>query len=89
MELDEGTPDERKLNLSFLFFIIIPLAFIFLFQIYKFIVALNESKKDKLMDEVSNNAELSEELKKKAIEEYLAKQAAEQAAKAEEEKKDE
>lgn len=89
LTLDEGTPDERKLNLSFLFFIIIPLAFIFLFQIYKFIVALNESKKDKLMDEVSNNAELSEELKKKAIEEYLAKQAAEQAAKAEEEKKDE
>lgn len=87
--IGEGTDNERRLNLSFLFFIILPLALIFLFQIYKFIVALNDSKKEKLMDEVSNNAELSEELKKKAIEEYLAKQAAEQAAKAESEAKDE
>ncbi|MBP3330248.1 MAG: signal peptidase I [Clostridia bacterium] len=75
--IGEGTDDERKLNLSFLFFIILPLALIFLFQIYKFIAALNESKKEKLMEEVSNNAELSEELKQKAIAEYLAKQAAE------------
>lgn len=86
--IGEGTDSERRLNLSFLFFIILPLALIFLFQIYKFIVALNESKKEKLMEEVSNNAELSEELKQKAIEEYLAKQAAEQAAKAEETKPD-
>lgn len=86
--LNEGTAEERRLNLSFLFFIILPLALIFLFQIYKFIVALNESKKEKLMEEVANNAELSEELKQKAIEEYLAKQAAEQAAKAEETKPD-
>lgn len=86
--IGEGTDNERRLNLSFLFFIILPLALIFLFQIYKFIAALNESKKEKLMEEVSNNAELSEELKQKAIEEYLAKQAAEQAAKAEETKSD-
>lgn len=78
LTLNEGKTNERRLNLSFLFFIILPLALIFLFQIYKFIVALNESKKDKLMAEVAENAELSEELKQKAIEEYLAKQAAEQ-----------
>ncbi len=76
--LNEGMPNERRLNLSFLFFIILPLALIFLFQIYKFIVALNESKKEKMMEEVANNSELSEELKKKAIEEYLAKQAEEE-----------
>lgn len=75
--IGEGTEEERRLNLSFLFFIILPLALIFLFQIYKFIMALNESKKEKLMEEVSNNAELSEELKQKAIEEYLVKQAEE------------
>ena len=76
--IGEGTGEERRLNLSFLFFIILPLALIFLFQIYKFIVALNDSKKEKLMEEVTNNAELSEELKQKAIEEYLAKQAEEE-----------
>lgn len=78
LTLNEGKTNERRLNLSFLFFIILPLALIFLFQIYKFIVALNESKKDKLMAEVAENAELSEELKQKAIEEYLAKQAEEE-----------
>ncbi len=76
--IGEGTDEERRLNLSFLIFIILPLALIFLFQIYKFIVALNESKKEKLIEEVSNNTELSEEIKKKAIEEYLAKQAEEE-----------
>lgn len=89
LKLNEGTPNERHLNLSFLLFIIIPLAIIFLFQIYKFIAALNESKKEKLMEEVKENAELSEELKQKAIEEYLAKQAAEEAAKKAEDNKEE
>ena len=78
LTLNAGTPEERRLNLSFLFFIILPLALIFLFQIYKFIVALNDAKKEKLMEEVKGNAELSEELKQKAIEEYLAKQAEEE-----------
>ncbi len=76
--IGEGTGEERRLNLSFLLFIILPLALIFLFQIYKFIAALNESKKEKLMEEVTSNAEISEELKQKAIEEYLAKQAEEE-----------
>lgn len=76
--LNEGMANERRLNLSFLFFIILPLALIFLFQIYKFIIALNDAKKEKLMEEVVSNAELSEELKQKAIEEYLAKQAEEE-----------
>ncbi len=80
LTLNEGQPNEKRLNLSFLFFIILPLALIFLFQIYKFIIALNDAKKEKLMEEVASNAELSEELKQKAIEEYLAKQAAEKAA---------
>ncbi|MBQ7956460.1 MAG: signal peptidase I [Clostridia bacterium] len=75
--LNEGTENERRLNLSFLLFIIVPLALIFLLQIYKFIKALNESKAEKAKAEILENGELSEELKKKAIEEYLAKQAAE------------
>lgn len=73
--LNAGTENERRLNLSFLLFIILPLALIFLFQIYKFIKALNESKKEKLMSETVN-VELQEQIKQKAIEEYLAKQAA-------------
>lgn len=84
--LNKDTPDERKLNLSFLLFIILPLALIFLFQIYKFVRALNDSKKEKTKAELLESGELSEELKQKAIEEYLAKQAAEKAAA---EKKDE
>lgn len=78
ISLNEGTPEERRLNLSFLLFIILPLALIFLFQVYKFIVALNASKKEKMVNEITENGELSEELKKKAIEEYLAKQAEEE-----------
>jgi signal peptidase len=68
---------------GFFICIIIPIAIIFLFELYKFIVALIEVK----------NGEISEEdeeaIKQKAIEEYLAKQkkeeekaAAEAAAKA-------
>ncbi len=78
--LNQGTENERRLNLSFLLFIILPLALIFLLQIYKFIKALNESKKEKTRAELLESGELSEELKQKAIEEYLAKQAAEKAA---------
>lgn len=86
--IGEGS-EQRILNLSFLVFVIVPLALIFLFQIYKFIKTLNEVKREKMMEEVvANNAELSEELKQKAIEEYLAKQAEEeQKKKAEEELK--
>lgn len=86
ISLNKGQPNERKLNLSFLLFIILPLALIFLFQIYKFIRALNESKKEKTKAELLENGELSEELKQKAIEEYLAKQAAEKEAAKKEEK---
>lgn len=86
ISINQGQPNERKLNLSFLLFIILPLALIFLFQIYKFIRALNDTKKEKTKAEMLESGELSEELKQKAIEEYLAKQAAEKEAAKKEEK---
>ena len=49
--------------------ILIPLAIFFLFELYKFIVALVESKKPAL------SAEDEEEIRRKAVEEYLAEQA--------------
>lgn len=53
--------------------VVIPMALFFLFELYKFIAALMESKQKMTADE-------EEEIKRKAVEEYLAKQQAEQAA---------
>ena len=64
---------------GFFICIIIPIAIIFLFELYKFIQTLIEVKTEGLQDVDE------EEIKKKAIEEYLAKQqkeAQEQAAQA-------
>lgn len=54
---------------GFFICIIIPIAIIFLFELYKFIVALIEVKNEGKLTE-----EDEEEIKKKAIEEYLAQQ---------------
>ena len=50
--------------------ILIPLAIFFLFELYKFIAVLLETKKPKI------TAEAEEEIRRKAVEEYLAQQAA-------------
>ena len=59
--------------------ILIPLAIFFLFELYKFIVVLLETKKPKI------TAEAEEEIRRKAVEEYLAKQAAQKGEAAAEE----
>ena len=55
---------------GFFICIVIPMALFFLFELYKFIVTLVEAKKPKISQEDE------EEIKKKAIEEYLAKEKA-------------
>lgn len=60
---------------GFFICIVIPMALFFLFELYKFIVTLVQAKKPTI------SAEDEEEIKKKAIEEYLAKEKAEKEAK--------
>ncbi|MBQ3005327.1 MAG: signal peptidase I [Clostridia bacterium] len=58
-------------QLGFFLCILLPIALFFLWQLYKLIVAINDNKKAKALEELSEN---EEEIKRKAIEEYLAKQ---------------
>ena len=62
--------DFLRSKTGFFICIVIPMALFFLFELYKFIVTLVEAKKPKI------SAEDEEEIKKKAIEEYLAKEKA-------------
>ena len=67
--------DFIRTKTGFFVCIVIPMALFFIFELYKFIVVLIETKKENApqIDE--------EEIKKKAIEEYLAKERAEKEAK--------
>ena len=58
---------------GFFICVVIPMALFFLFELYKFIATMIESRQ-------KMSAEEEEEIKRKAVEEYLAKQQAEQAA---------
>ena len=60
--------DFLRTKTGFFICILIPMAIFFLFELYKFIVVLIEAKKPKMTEEEE------EEIKKKAIEEYLAKE---------------
>ncbi len=60
---------------GFFICVIIPSALFFIFELYKFIMTLLEAKKENAAPEIDE-----EEIKRKAVEEYLAKQAAEKAA---------
>ena len=60
--------DFLRSKTGFFICVVIPMAIFFLFELYKFIVALIESKQKMSKDE-------EDEIKRKAIEEYLAKQA--------------
>ena len=60
---------------GFFICVIIPIALFFIFELYKFIMTLLEAKKENAAPEIDE-----EEIKRKAVEEYLAKQAAEKAA---------
>ena len=65
--------DFLRSKTGFFVCVVIPMAIFFLFELYKFIAALMESKQ-------KMSAEEEEEIKRKAVEEYLAKQQVEQAA---------
>lgn len=72
--------DFLKTQMGIFICIILPLALLFIWQIYKFIMLLAENKKDKAIEAVTSSLE---EEKEKAIEEYKAQQKAqEEAAKA-------
>ena len=60
--------DFLRTKTGFFICILIPMAIFFLFELYKFIVVLIEAKKPKMSEEEE------EEIKRKAIEEYLAKE---------------
>lgn len=64
--------DFLRTKKGFFICILLPMILFFLFELYKFIVALIELKKPEV-EEIDE-----EEIKRKAIEEYLAKQKAEQ-----------
>ena len=70
--------DFLRTKTGFFVCIIIPLAIFFLFELYRFIVTVNEVKYSKM------DKEKEEEIRKKAVEEYLQKQAGEQAGDAQE-----
>ena len=66
--------DYLKTPNGFLICIVIPLILFFLFQIYRFISVVVAAKNEKAVEELAIS---EEEIKRKAVEEYLAAQAAE------------
>ncbi len=70
--------DFLKTQKGFFICVLIPIALFFIFELYKFIVALMEAKKGNISEEDE------EEIKRKAVEEYLAAQKAKEGEAAEE-----
>jgi len=67
--------DYLRTQKGFMFCVLLPMMFFFLYILYQFIVNLKEHNREKIMTAVKEAAsELTEEQKKKAIEEYLAAQ---------------
>ncbi len=64
-------------QLGFMICVVIPTAIFFLFELFKFISVLMESKKEKAVEAVKN---AEDEIKQKVVAEMLAKQEAEKAA---------
>ena len=60
--------DFLQTKTGFFVCIVVPLAIFFIFELYKFVVALIEAKKPEISEEEA------EEIKRKAVEEYLASQ---------------
>lgn len=67
-------------QLGFMVCIVIPVALFFIYELYVFIVTLTRKKKEEALAEVTDK---EEELKRKAVEEFLAQQAASSGASAE------
>lgn len=72
-------------QLGFMLCVVVPTAIFFLFELFKFVSVLMESKKQKALEAVKN---AEDEIKQKVVAEMLAKQEAEKAAAAKEEKVD-
>ena len=68
-----GFFDYLQTKTGFFVCVIIPIALFFIFELYKFIMTLLEAKKEAAGEEQLDE----EEIKRRAVEEYLAKQAAE------------
>ena len=66
--------DFLKSSIGFLLVVVIPMALFFMYELYNLIKILMEQKMKKASETVS--AETEEEIKRRAIEEYLAQQAA-------------
>jgi signal peptidase len=66
--------DFLKSSIGFLLIVVIPMALFFMYELYNLIKILMEQKMKKAAVAVS--AETEEEIKRRAIEEYLAQQAA-------------
>ncbi|NLO45884.1 MAG: signal peptidase I [Clostridiales bacterium] len=64
-------------QMGFMVCIVAPLALLFFYELYRFIVTMNEKKKETALAEVAAS---EEEIRQKAIAEYLEKQQAEQAS---------
>ena len=71
-----GFFDYLQTKTGFFVCVIIPIALFFIFELYKFIMTLLEAKKEAAGEEQLDE----EEIKRRAVEEYLAKQAAEKEA---------
>jgi len=69
--------DFIKSQMGIMVCFVIPLALLFIWQLYKFIMLLADNKKQKAVDAVTSNLE---EEKQKAVEEYIARQKAEKEA---------
>lgn len=65
--------DFLQSSIGFMICVVLPVALFFIYQLYVFIMTLSRKQKEKALEEVSGK---EEELKKKAIEEYLAQQQA-------------
>ena len=67
--------DFLRSSLGFLLIVVIPMALFFVYEVYNLIKILMEQKMQKAMATATVSQETEEEIKRRAIEEYLAQQA--------------
>ena len=73
--------DFLKSSIGFLLVVVLPMALFFIYELYNLIKILMEQKMQKVAASASISAETEEEIKRRAIEEFLAQQAAANAEK--------
>ena len=67
--------DFLKSSIGFLLVVVLPMALFFLYELYNLFKILMENKMEKAAASATVSAETEEEIKRRAIEEFLAKQA--------------